>query len=242
MQSIRFPIFKTTAICCAAIFTGHSKAATLLVDFGLSTSPIATGYAGFTFGNATAPGSRTFLAGTAGYDASMDTGAGITVTLQNGQNPGGTLRMLDRNTPDSLLREFAGIDGINGNNQVVFAGLAAGDYQFKVYLTDPSNQRGVVDVQLSTNGGSNFTNLNDNAAYGAPGNTLLVDFAADGTNSVMINFWTGGNQFGTVGQTSDNVSTNRIFTLNGFDLVKVPEPSVALLGGLGLLLLRRRRN
>jgi hypothetical protein len=112
-----------------------------------------------------------------------------------------------------------------------FAGLVAGSYSLTIPLTDTNNQDGVVDVQLSTNGGTSFSNVYDNLAYGLNlGRSAVLKFKADGINDVIARFWTGGNQFGVTGQTGNSVNINRIFTMNGFVLTRVPEPSLSILG------------
>ncbi len=117
--------------------------------------------------------------------------------------------MIDQGTGSDLLRDFAGIDGINNDN---FNSISSGLQQPEAIpswpiLTDTSNQRGVVDVQLQCQRQyPAFHSPLDNAAYGSSGNSAQVNFVADGADNVIINFWTGGNQFGTTGQTSNNVS------------------------------------
>ena len=213
----------------AAAVPGQA-ASQLSVDFSPSTSAVAAGYAGFIFSNNAIPGTRTYLSGSTGYTGSMDTGTGIGVTLAS-VSGSSAFRMVDRGGTNLLLRDFAGRDGINLGQDLKFAGLVAGSYSLTIPLTDLSNQQGVVDVQLSTNGGTSFSNVHDNLAYGLnQGRSAVLKFQADGINDVIARFWTGGNQFGVTGQTGNGVNINRIFTMNGFVLTRVPEPSLSILG------------
>ena len=213
----------------AAAVPGQA-ASQLSVDFSPNTSTVAAGYAGFIFSNNSAPGTRTYLSGSTGYTGSMDTGTGIGVTLAS-VSGSSAFRMIDRGGTNLLLRDFAGLDGINLGQDLKFAGLVAGSYSLTIPLTDTNNQQGVVDVQLSTNGGTSFSNVHDNLAYGLNlGRSAVLKFKADGINDVIARFWTGGNQFGVTGQTGNSVNINRIFTMNGFVLTRVPEPSLSILG------------
>ncbi|WP_227021245.1 PEP-CTERM sorting domain-containing protein [Oceaniferula marina] len=221
-----------------------AHAATLKVDFSDSVGDVAVGYGGFVFANNTAPGTRNYTSGSAGYvGPSIDLGSGIDVTYKS--SAATNFRMIDRGG-DLFLKDFASIDGaLNDDQDLVFGGLAAVTGSFTFSLEDLSNQFGVVDVQLSINGGASFTNVLDDVTYGSTGNQAVVPFTSNGTDDVVVRFWVGGNEFGNTGGTTDSVRRNRIMSLNGFtlDATVVPEPSSSAFMGLaGLALLMRRRR
>jgi hypothetical protein len=178
----------------------------------------------------------------------MDTGSGIGVTLIDPNTPTQVFRMIDRSGTNLLLRDFAGRDSsFNQLQELRFSGLVAGAYSLTIPLTDLSNQTGVVDVQLSVNGGTSFSNISDNLPYGLNlGRTAQVNFNANGLNNVIVRFGVGGNIFGVTGGTStDGIARNRIFTVNGFELTgpTVPEPrnlsGILAVLGLGCVVLLR---
>lgn len=123
-------------------------------------------------------------------------------------------------------------------------GLAAGDYAFTGWHHDQSNQTGVMDIELSTDGGSNFSLLGDdfdivdNAVDGNAGapNPFTFSFTATGSDSVQVRF-----------TNDDGGSSSTDFAvINGFSIAMapaIPEPTTMVLGlaGLTLLGMRRRR-
>lgn len=239
------------AIIAGMSTVATSQASVLSVDFSGSTATVATGYAGFVFANNTAPGTRTYSAGSTGYTGLMDTGGGIDVSLVDPNNPSQVFRMVDRGGTDLLLRDYAGRDmSLNQLQDLMFSGLVAGSYSLTLQLTDTFNQDGVVDVQLSVDGGASFSNIYDNLLYGLDlGRTAQFNFNSSGIDDIVMRFAVGGNLFGATGGTTNAININRIFTMNGFDLngptvtttPTVPEPgSLALLGLGGLLLIGRR--
>lgn len=237
-------------LAAGLLMGGAASASTLSVDFSASDAGVQSGHAGFVMGNNTVPGTRSFSSGSTGYTGSMDTGGGVAVTVMAPDAANQVFRLVDRGSPDLLLRDFVGRDtSFNRPQRLVFSGLRADEYTLTLYLTDTSNQQGVVDTQLSVNGGADFSDVGDNVPYGLNlGRTADFTFTANGMDDVAVQFWVGGNQFGATGGTTDNIARNRIFTLNGFTLhaANVPEPtSWALMGaglGVALAMTRRRRT
>ncbi|WP_292991329.1 PEP-CTERM sorting domain-containing protein [Nitrosomonas sp.] len=236
-------IIKT--ITCAAILIfvgGVAQATTLKVDISDSVADVASGYAGFVFSNNTVPGSRNYSVGDAGYvGGSIDTGSGIMVTLASS---GSVYRLVDRGG-DNFLRDYGSIDGaLNKAQDVVLSGLTFVSGTFTASLDDLGNQFGVIDVQLSVDGGTSFTNVLDDVTYGSTDNGYTVNFTSNGNDDVIIRYTAGGNVFGNTTGTTDNIRRNRLVAFNGFDLTANPvsEPSsTALLGLGGLALFLRRR-
>lgn len=218
------------AILTCIMLPAKANASTLFVDFSNSDANVAAGYAGFVFSNGAVPGTRTYLSDTTGYSGLMDTGSGIGVTLSDPNNPTQGFRLVDRGGSDLLLRDYAGRDGsLNQAQDLSFSGLVSGDYSLTIPLTDFGNQVGVVDVQLSLDGGSSFSNIFDNLDYGLNfGRTAQLNFNANGVNDIIVRFFVGGNEFGVTGGTTNGINVNRIFTINGLELegptVSVSEP------------------
>ncbi|MBI1367054.1 MAG: hypothetical protein GC162_00220 [Planctomycetes bacterium] len=222
-------------------------ASVLRVDFGPSAQQVETGYAPFSFNNgAASPQSRTYTFATTGYDnVNADTGSGITVTLAAKET---ALRMIDRGTSDKSDRDWATVEPVPGPGNVpdnymdlTLAGLKSGYYTLISDHIDTSNQVGVMDVQVSTDGGATFTNKLDNVVYNNTLHQYLISFFADAGQNVVVRYLAGGGLFGANGQATDTVASNRLLPLNAFELTTVPEPSTGLLAIVSALLLVRRR-
>ncbi len=238
-------IINTITFAAILVFLGGvAQATTLKVDISDSVADVASGYAGFIFSNNAVPGSRNYNAGDIGYaGGSIDTGGGIMVTLTSS---GSAYRLVDRGG-DNFLRDFGSIDGaLNKAQDVVLSGLAFVSGTFTASLDDLGNQYGVIDVQLSVDSGTSFTNVHDDVIYGGTGNGYTVNFTSNGVDDVIIRYTAGGNVFGTTTGTTENIARNRLVAFNGFNLTANPvsEPSTTAFLGLGglALFLRRRRH
>lgn len=105
-----------------------------------------------------------------------------------------------------------------------FAGESDGLFEFDVLLTDANGTGVVVHDNISNSQGASVTT----AGLSAP----LTSFTASGGNDVVLVF------DAVAGFQNDD---DQLY-LNGFELTQIPEPSAALLAGLGVLALLRRRR
>lgn len=153
------------------------------------------------------------------------TGVGISLDRDNG----GTMKVFNSTSggnpnPSDLMSDYA----YWGGWTIALSGLATGDYD--VYMFGHGNTAGGTStwtLDASNGGGSASTtdtgDFRDIFQTNAEGNSFVVLSATVGVSGTLT--VTGGD------------------SLNGFQIIKVPEPSAALLGGLCLLgLLRRRRG
>ena len=176
----------------------------------------------------------------------------------------------------NLVTDFLGIDTRTGNGgngdwdgttgtptymTLTLAGLSASPYNWTSYHHDTENVHGDFSVELSLDGGANFTQLadgymSDGSEGGNPDSTdapfpgpqtgpdadsLLstysTSFVADGVNDVVFRF----------APYSNTAVHRQIWGINGFALEQVPEPSSVALALMGVAfaalgLLRRRRG
>lgn len=134
-----------------------------------------------------------------------------------------------------LLRDFVFASGTPLG--VIISGLEAGDYSFTGFFHDSDASHGTADVNVSVDGGQNFTDAMDvtytTGMSPASIGTGSFTFTSDGMNDVVFQISaTGG----------DGTSV-----LNGFEIVTadVPEPSTIVLlclGSLSLAIYRFRRS
>ena len=118
--------------------------------------------------------------------------------------------------------------------------LGAGSFEWTSWHHDQDNQTGVMDIEVSVDGGSTFAlavddfGIVDNVADGNVGapNPATFSFTANGTDDVQVRFT----------NVSGGGSASDFALLNGFQVV-VPEPGSLIFVGLGsfALLGRRRR-
>ncbi|MBI1368051.1 MAG: hypothetical protein GC162_05295 [Planctomycetes bacterium] len=129
----------------------------------------------------------------------------------------------------SLLRDF--IFNQVSTFDITVTNIQAGDYEFTGYFHDNTANQGTVDVLVSTDGGSTFTNGVLGVAYSTGTNPAAVGmgrfyFHTDGTQNLVFRV--------------DGSGTNNV--INGFDLVLLPTPAAlpAGLAMMGMLMMRRR--
>lgn len=186
---------------------------------------------------------------------------------------------VNTNNDLDLVTDWLGIDtrtgnGGNGNwdgGQVgtptfmtlTLGGLSKGVYDMTSFHHDTENVHTFFQIEVSTDGGSTFTNLgqefymSDSTAGGNPNSatdgglgtilgpdafslpsTVSLDFIANGTDDVVLRYAPLSGELG-------NAVHNQIWGINGFVLQQVvPEPATAALGLMGLagLAMRRRRT
>lgn len=138
----------------------------------------------------------------------------------------GALQMLH-----SGLRDF----GKGSTATLTFSDLTVGD-RYDVYVASTQGN--------AESGKGTWSTTNTTSSVGAQ--------AVDSSITLNIATWEQGNNYMVLENVVVDPSGNITLTgqaadgyrlpVNGFQLVQVPEPSAALLGGLGLLLLARRRR
>lgn len=167
---------------------------------------------------------------------------------------------IDTRTGEGGNGDWDGVTGTPTYMTLRLGGLANSRYNWTSYHHDTENVHGFFRVELSLDGGANYTQLADgymsdstplgtpastDAGYFGPqvgpdANSLIstygTSFVADGVNDVVFRF----------APYSNTNTHRRIWGMNGFALeqVPVPEPStmaLAVVGGLGLVWQLRRR-
>ena len=230
-------------LACGLIGTQAHATTVLQVNLGPSGLPTEAGFDDWTTGDRSTPGSTTIDGIQLSFIASTNDGNANEVrSINRGGNDGyaGSLATLTQtwwgvragpSTPGGFLT--LAIDG---------GGIGSSAYDFTSWHHDHENQTGVMDIEVSVDGGQSFTQVvNDldivdgstDGHTGAP-NPVTFGFVSNGTDDVYIRF--------TNDQTAGTNSGNSFVLINGFQLDLVPEPSsLALLGLGGLLIVRRRR-
>ncbi len=222
----------------------------LAVDFNLSgdpASPTQSGFSSWNFASTTvtSPQSQSFGIYTVNLIGNGDNIAGRDRTSGGNPTPpnGGSFTQSDlmRDFVQGLARTGATIDNVPttaaNNTSFTISGFAAStQYTFQLWALDRgANNGNVTSWWNTTNGtGANATSLGsivNSTAAGAPANNNA--FSVSGTVTSDAN---GFLRFGAT-----NTSPQQVF-MNGFQVSVIPEPTTALLIGLGLggILLRRR--
>jgi hypothetical protein len=256
MGSIYATRWLALSLCACAAVAGRADAA-LLVDFQRTTTgnPAAeAGYAlyGSTTDQVTTTPTLTYTPGTAGYTgASMDAGSGITLHIESNTTGTGQFRFIDRGPTvgDDTNRDWVSVESgvtttpapVVNHLDLRISGLQTGTYD---YVSDhfETQQSGVFDVQVSTNGGGSFADKVDNLPYATFAlSQASFSFDAVAGNDVIIRYKAGGGLFGGNGVNQTSANVNRLIVLNAF--VLVPEPaSLGLLGvAVAAMLTGRRR-
>ena len=204
------------AIAGLALTATSANAALLAVDFGKSTSPVATTFQQATAG-VTTLGDFTINSsgGNGDYDRGIPSGA---------------------NQIDDLYRDFIFSQGTSITIAISGVGIAADtEYELTFYAYDSGEPRrtavagtaGTTGTKLEGFGGSTTapTTLDQYALTGT--------FTSDSTGNLTFLVDGSGPAPGTAGRSA----------INGFEISAVPEPSTTALLGLGglALILRRRK-
>lgn len=195
----------------------------------------------------------------------MDTGSGVTVGLRtinvsDGSFASQALVSADRDSSKTdLLSDWFSVEGtgftsaaspnplnISYGYQIIITGIQTGTYDFSSMHRDSNTsgiQAGVFDAQYSVDGGTNWINLLDNATYNATTPLIeLSNLSLTDTDGFAIRYAAGGALYGGNSVNRSGGNGNRQLPLNSIEFTLVPEPSAALLGGLGMLALLRRRR
>jgi PEP-CTERM motif len=219
-------------LASAVALLGFAQAATVNVDFGADNGGAAENYTGvgvapdlgttWNHFNATAMSAFLNLSNAALVDS---TGAATGISLsfastnQRGYNTG---------SANNLLVDYLYNEG-NSTSTVNLTGLTPNS-AFSLYLYgngDNNIQSSTFTLNAFNGGATGRTFGSDRSNIN---NTFVkLDGTANGSGNVSFT-WTAA------------PSTSAFGPFNGFQLQTVPEPSAALLGGLGLLALLRRRR
>ena len=196
---------------------------------GLATTAPRTTILAVDFGNSvdTGGGPGGTLAGFTAFEAAeggsnpavSNTIAGIEVTLSGYTHFRDYAPVSATYDRDELLSDMA-LRNSAGTMTLTLDGIAAGEYELRSYHVSTQFGGGLFDVDLlDANGASSF---GTGIPVGRAGELSFLDipFSVNGVDPVSFDF-TGG-------------SGTQHLSLNGFDLVLVPEPSAALLALLGL--------
>lgn len=232
-----------------AIFTGSAHAATLFqLDFdnnlnaGNPVTPFSqTGWETF---SETINDTNNKTVAYSGYTGLSDGNISVTTTgvsFTRNINNGSTLTNFPGTDQDNLYNDLI-LRNAAGNIDITVAGLKAGTYTFTTHhLVQGASLAGANDFDLlvqdadsasfSQNEG-NFLMGKGDATFYSP-TAVVFNVTSNGTDPVIVRMSipapVGGGQGAWVG-------------INGLEIQAIPEPSTALLGGLGLLALLRRRR
>jgi hypothetical protein len=226
---------KTTILSAilSSLFIATASAATYRFDFGTPTSDVQTGWTGITH-NAPGQNDGTALQLVGGGSPTISVAYPAGQTLHHRDRGTGqfTLGAADPNV--SLLRDILYFDGMSTSDDFTFtiAGLAPNQvYEVWGYAVDmfSSTTNDNKSVRWTTNGG-NVTHTTDSANEDlAFARFQMANMTADGSGeaTILAEYVAGG---------------SAIILFNGFEISQIPEPSAAFLGGLGLIILLRRRR
>lgn len=232
-----------------AASVSSASAVSVFVNLGDSTPVTQSGYTNWAGTDSSTTGPTALTAG------------GLTFTLVDfkSMSPfGSRYRVIDRvanigtyttnggNLPNMIQEWWGAASNTSSSSEVAYltfniAGLAAGDYTWTSWHRDVAGQTGTIDFDISTNGGSTFTQVSGFSAFdiidgtsNTSANPATFSFTANGTDSVQIRLT---NNWSSVG-------TETWVVINGFSVESVPEPGIASLFGITslLVLLSRRRH
>lgn len=225
-----------------------SHAATLSINLTRSGAPTETGFTNWEAADNSLPAN---LVTTLGTD-------NLTISAPStGINAGTTLRSIDRGGNDGYAGSLASMSqtwwgqrqtstGPGGYITINIAGLSAGDYSFTSWHLDHEDQTGGMKVEFSNNGGTTFTDAVaafDLLNYAGGGSVPVPADNAAAPYEATFSFVSTGADVQVRFTNVASTNSSEAFSLtNGFEITVIPEPSTALLGGLGFLALLRRRR
>ena len=160
--------------------------------------------------------------------------SGISVSVSR---PGGTyIRDIDGTVSGDLgdlLEEGLYTNGGATSLDIIFSGLAAGNYSMVTY-------HHIQDTNL--NWGSSQITVDNGSGFGGVLSTAATSTGLDGSNpgANTFTFTSNGSSPVTV-RVSATAGSNDL-VLNGFRLDQIPEPSIGLLGVIGMMAARGRRR
>lgn len=232
-------------LCFAGLFATTTQAALLSVNLGNTSSTTETGFSDWQIpDNQAGPHTTTIN--------SID----LTATRLGGSS---NIRAINRsfrasyNTPDprplpQLSRSWWGVQGSVSVGQAEFllqidgSDLGAGLFDWTSWHVDHDDQTGDMLVELSVDGGVNYSTVaasfdivdgrDEDLFVGAP-NPLTFSFLSNGTDDIIVRY-----------SNLETAQSRNFLVINGFEIVSnIPEPaSASLLALAGLALLRRRRQ
>jgi len=250
-------------VACLALSSGFLSAATLQVDIQSNGSNpnAAVTQSGWNAWSLT----ETFAINThtTTFAYAPTTGGNLGVSLATTTNAGARNQGLSNiSDPGNLTNPNVWFDQYFWNNNtagtmtVTFTNLEAGIYQFTSYhyanglaLETPSaNDEGTASVFLNT--GSGFTDTGSDVTFTVgiattftnPQTSRNLSASQVMTDGTFITSFTVANDNDPISIRYQSITGGDSFGINGFELSVIPEPSTALLGGLGLLCLLRRRR
>lgn len=265
------PYRKLAPLAAAAgllVTAGTASAATVLIDWSISNdiSGVADGNGNFwnSLGSGFANGgdfSATAL--TASNNTASGWSVAVDLTGNTSNNTGAGFGGTGINGPIGATAPFnatgtnrPSVDGIfanynaNGTATITFTGLAAStQYDFSLIGGRASNgSNGYIKVLTGTAGAgaSDIDLLETGVGTGKYAADDFLDTFSLLNDGTIASFSVTSNVSGSIafdffeGQNDTNGTTNATF--NAMSITQVPEPSAALLGGLGFLVLLRRRR
>ena len=232
---------KTAPVLVAALaIASPAFGSTIMVDFG-DGPPTAAGFVDYIAGDRDEPSA---------VAAEYLTPFTVSVDIDGFNLPQGNddFRVVDRGAGDDYTRDWIGVDA-----RGYMPGAAAPTMRLTLDLLNPGryefvsthhdggptngNQTGLLNYELSDARGITTGQVDVSAEMaGDPVSTLMLSILSDG-GPITLSFVPDAFADPNVGTMAASFTV-----MNGFTLTRIPEPSVGLLGCLGLIgLLRRRR-
>jgi len=246
MKTQNHVILSLVLVVCLALSSGFLSAATLHVDLDVGSDiETQSGYESWVIATTDSPGSFGSLNISNSFAYSQTTGGSLGVTMTTGGNTFGR-KYPEATSPSeaaalsALIRDVVFFnDGLNGDNffQVTLSNLLAGEYEFTGYHN--ATNRLVEADNATTTIFINGESTGQTATFVSPPQSGTSGVMPAGAPSTQTFSFTVANDGDAVVIRYQNPTAEN-FGLNGFDLV--PEPTTALLGALGMLVLLRRRR
>lgn len=230
---------KRPLICTAVALLGSASlasAATTLINLDINNSGGTTFTGVGALGGGTWNGITPTITGIAATALKWSDNTNSTITFSMTPVGGNMNGVFNANTGGDLLRDFAGLHTNSaGSVTLTLSGFTANQSLASIVLYGMNGDGGSVNPNQNASFTIGATTKTTNAVTPTSVLTEGVNYVkfdniqADGTGKLVI---TWSNPTGGSGWSS----------FNGLQLQAVPEPSAALLGGLGVLALLRRRR